>query len=92
MAKLCAIFLMTMAVGGCLSVGTPGRRDLADALQVPSSNLRRSHCSDISEEPTEFACRYERRDADGTWRRWQVMLAIDGTAWVIIDGPGPVSD
>lgn len=79
--------LMLLA-SGCASAAAPGRSDLAAVIQTPISDIRALRCREIPEERTEFGCRYQRRDAPGVWVQQEVMLAIDGSAWVIIDGPG----
>jgi hypothetical protein len=77
-----------MLVGGCSPSLGPNRVELASALQTSPSNIRALRCHDIPEEPTEFGCSYRERDASGAWTPQEVMVAIDGSAWVIIDGPG----
>jgi hypothetical protein len=89
MTKLLQILLPTLLiVGGCASSIGPSRADLASVLAIPSSNIDRLSCHDIPEEPTEFGCRYRQRDSAGQWVRQDVMVAMDGATWVIIDGPG----
>jgi hypothetical protein len=89
MAKLLQILLPTLLiVGGCASSIGPSRADLAGVLAISSSNIDRQRCHNIPEEPTEFGCRYRKRDSAGQWVRQDVMVAIDGATWVIIDGPG----
>jgi hypothetical protein len=89
MAKLTLVLLPIMAMaGGCASAVGPSQSDLARVLQAPPSDIRGLRCYDIPEEPTEFGCRYDIRDATRGWVQQEVMLAIDGSAWVVIDGPG----
>ena len=78
---------MAMAAG-CASTVGPSLSDLATVLEAPPSDIRNMRCYEVPEEPTEFGCRFERRDAPGAWLSQEVMLAIDGSAWVVIDGPG----
>lgn len=90
MTKRAVILLPIMAMAaGCTSAVGPSQGDLATVLQAPPSDIRGLRCYDIPEEPTEFGCRFDRRDATGPWLPQEVMLAIDGSAWVVIDGPGP---
>jgi hypothetical protein len=77
-----------LIVAACSSSVGPSRGELADALQTSPSNIRALHCHDISEEPTEFGCSYRERDASGVWVPQDVMVAINGSAWIVIDGPG----
>lgn len=77
-----------LLASGCASTAGPGKSDLAAVLQTPRSDIRGLRCREIPEEPTEFGCRYKKREALGAWVQQEVMLAIDGSAWVIIDGPG----
>lgn len=79
---------VVLIVGGCSSSVGPTGADLAGALQTSSPNIGALHCYSIPEEPTEFGCSYRKRDAAGEWVRQDVMIAIDGSTWVIIDGPG----
>ena len=51
--------------------------------------IRRLQCRGIAEDPSEFACRFERRIGK-RWQRWATMVARDGSRWVMIDTPGPV--
>lgn len=76
-----------LTFGGCSPSGGPNRGELAGALQTSPSHIRGLRCHDIPEEPTEFGCRYLGRDAAGVWAQQDVMIATDGSAWVIIDGP-----
>lgn len=77
-----------MLVGGCSPSVGPNRVELASALQMSPSNIRALQCHDIPEETTEFGCHYLGRDAADVWARQDVMIATDGSAWVVIDGPG----
>lgn len=89
MAKLTLILLPIVAMAaGCASTVGPSLSDLAIALQAAPSDIRGMRCYDIPEEPTEFGCRYDIRDATRGWVQQEAMLAIDGSAWVVIDGPG----
>ncbi|RYF30231.1 MAG: hypothetical protein EOO23_05595 [Comamonadaceae bacterium] len=89
MTKLTPILLPVMAmVAGCASAVGPSQSDLATVLQAPPSDIRGMRCYDIPEEPTEFGCRYDIRNAARGWVQQEVMLAVDGSAWVVIDGPG----
>lgn len=89
MAKLAVILLPIMTIAaGCASAVGPSQSDLATVLQASPSDIRGVRCYDIPEEPTEFGCRYDMRDATLGWVQQEVMLAIDGSAWVVIDGPG----
>lgn len=89
MAKPVHVLLaVLLVVGGCSSSVGPNRGDLAGILQTSLSNIRALRCYDIPEEPTEFGCSYRKRDAAGVWAQQEAMIAIDGSAWVIIDGPG----
>ena len=68
---------------------TPGRHELAEALwDRPAHAARLEHvrCTGFEEEPTEFRCRY-RLIRDRRIERCGVYLAIDGSAWVLIDTP-----
>jgi hypothetical protein len=71
----------------------PDRGQFSAAWQafVPTQGLeiRRLKCRGIAEDPSEFACRFERR-VDKRWQRWATMVARDGSGWVMIDAPGPV--
>ncbi|MCC4294704.1 hypothetical protein [Brevundimonas aurantiaca] len=89
MTKLLKILSPSLLlIGGCASPIGPSRADLAGVLAISSSEIDRLRCHDIPEEPTEFGCRYRQRDAAGQWVRQDVMVAMDGATWVIIDGPG----
>jgi len=75
----------------------PSKEQLAAALahdfDPPSaSGLRAIQCKDFGlEEPTEFDCIYEQKDRRGAWYAWDVIVAIDGNQWILLDGPSPTS-
>jgi hypothetical protein len=90
MSRRAVILLPIMAMAaGCASAVGPSQNDLATLLQASLSDIRGMRCYDIEEEPTEFGCRFDRRGATGAWVQQEIMLAIDGSDWVVIDGPGP---
>jgi hypothetical protein len=55
---------------------------------TPGLEIRKLACVRL-EDPTESACRFERRIGK-KWQRWSTMVARDGDHWVLIDAPGPV--
>ncbi len=68
---------------------TPGRHELAEALwdhHAHAGRLAHVRCAGFEEEPTEFHCRY-RVIRDGRTERCSTYIAIDGSAWVLIDVP-----
>jgi len=77
-----------LLLAGCVTTG-PDRTDLAQALQAQPAALSAVRCNGIPEEPTEYACRYRSRDAGGRWTPEEAVIAADGSAWVVIDGPVP---
>jgi len=80
--------LILLIVGGCSSVDGPNRMDLAEALRTSPSEISALRCHGFPEEPTEYACRYRSRNGAGLWLHQEVVLAIDGSSWIVIDGPG----
>lgn len=88
------VLLAALLAPSAALADAPSTRQLAHAIStftghpVRARDLRRVHCEDIEEEPTEFACRYEQRDTRGRWRRWSTYLAISGAGWQLIDEPG----
>jgi hypothetical protein len=67
----------------------PGLHELAEALRDrPAHAARLAHvrCAGFEEEPTEFHCRY-RLIRDGRTEPCSAYIAIDGSAWVLIDTP-----
>lgn len=79
-------FLLT----GCAQAIGPNASEVGDAIGVSADQIRDLACSGIPEEPTEFSCRYQLRGEDSEVQAQDVMMAIDGSTWVVIDGPGPV--
>lgn len=75
-----------LIVGGCVSAYGPSHDDLAAVLRAAPAALAAVRCDGIPEEPTEFRCRYRQQDENGRWKSREVMVAIDGSSWVIIDG------
>jgi hypothetical protein len=79
---------LVLFAGACASPVGPDRQDLASLLQTSSRDINALRCYEIPEEQTEFRCLYERRDVAGGWTSQEVMIALDGSNWVVIDGPG----
>lgn len=75
--------------GGCSATLGPAPDELAKLLQIPSASIRALRCQEVPEEPTEFTCRYRRRGAAGEWIDEEIIVAIDGSTWVVIDEPHP---
>ncbi|MFZ5668055.1 MAG: hypothetical protein ACOY4K_01040 [Pseudomonadota bacterium] len=78
-----------LLLGGCLSGPGPDPSELASLLHIPASDIRALRCQEIPDEPTEFSCRYQRRGATGGWVAEEIIVAIDGSDWVVIDEPHP---
>lgn len=88
MARLFLVLTPVLALAtACSTTVGPPLDELADALELAPSLMSSLRCNDILEEPTEFRCRYRLRDAAGGRIAQEVMVAIDGSTWVIIDGP-----
>jgi hypothetical protein len=51
-----------------------------------AARARNAHCKAIEEEPTEFKCRYELPETDGSWKSYEAIVALDGANWVWLDG------
>jgi hypothetical protein len=85
-------WLVALVAGACASSATPDRAELAAALSafdgtaVAPLDLAHIACRPITEEPTEFACRWRRR-GDGQWQDWQSYLALSADGWQLIDAP-----
>lgn len=88
MRRLLLLALTAAALPG------PTKAEFKAAVQamVPEPNLkiRRLDCKSSAQEPTEFACAYDKKVA-GAWQKWSTVIARDGGAWKLIDRPGPAT-
>ncbi|MFC5345782.1 hypothetical protein ACETK8_01935 [Brevundimonas staleyi] len=91
MVRAAAIGALSI-VAACASIGDPNgptEQELA-RLIAPSGDLtpsiRAMRCDFISEEGSEWSCRYEARATSGVWVGLSAMVALDGDDWVLIDG------
>jgi hypothetical protein len=83
------LLLLLLSAVGCASHVGPKQHELASALGLAVETITAPRCYAIPEEPTEFGCSYRQQGTGDNWNRQEVMVAIDGPAWVIIHGPGP---
>ena len=60
----------------------------AHAANCPDHSARAKavRCRGIEEEPTEFKCSYKLPEFGGGWKKYVAYVAIDGAAWVWLDG------
>jgi hypothetical protein len=56
----------------------------------PDLKVRKLACTSSPQEPTEFACTFEKK-VSGQWQRWSTIIARDGQRWTLIDRPGPAN-
>lgn len=68
----------------------PGPEDIqrliAEARPGAASDVHDVRCGFISEEGSEWRCRYRERASDGRWVSLETFVAADGPGWVLIDG------
>ncbi|QDH35117.1 hypothetical protein E2E27_12770 [Porphyrobacter sp. YT40] len=58
--------------------------EVAGPTRLSTSELRSLGCRRFDEEPTEFLCRFESRDATGAWRKRSAIVATDADRWVLL--------
>ena len=51
-----------------------------------AAHTRNVRCRGYDEEPTEFGCRYELPEEDGSWKGYDATVARDGGKWVWLAG------
>jgi hypothetical protein len=87
---------MTPALLLLLAAAAPGptKAEFKAAWQAmvpePGLKIRRLACKPVAEDPTEYACSFEKR-VGGAWQAWSSFAARDGKGWILIDIPGPAS-
>lgn len=83
------ILLLASASPSVARAEGPSAHELAAILvdHDAAPIVRHVRCDGGSEEPTEFHCRYQQRDAFRRWVTWSIYVAIDGDHWVVIDEP-----
>jgi hypothetical protein len=87
-----AALVLTLLAGACAATPTPGREQLAAALEefsgMPIAPIALVHigCRTISGEPGVFACRWRQQEGR-YWRGWQGRLAQAGEHWRIVGEP-----
>jgi len=67
-----------------LSAAIVSSPDVAGAVRISTSNIRTLSCRAFDEEPTEFLCRFQAREPNGTWRKRSAILAMDRDGWVLL--------
>ena len=80
-----------LATGGCVSAQIgPTAEEFTALLSsecfTETPHLRAFRCKGFEEEPTEFACRYQRQTAGRSWSNEVAVVAMDGPRWIFIDG------
>ncbi len=72
----------------------PTKAEFKAAWQVmapePDLKIRKLACKSAPQEPTEFACSFEKQ-VSGKWQEWSTIVARDGQRWTLIDRPGPAA-
>ena len=58
--------------------------EVAGPTRLSTSELRSLGCRRFDEEPTEFLCRFQSRDATGAWRNRSAIVATDAEQWVLL--------
>ncbi len=87
-----AALVLVLLAGACAATPTPGREDLAAALEnfngMPVAPIALVHigCQTISGEPGVFACRWRQQEGR-YWQGWQSRLAHVGEHWRIVGQP-----
>ncbi len=87
-----AALILVLLAGACAATPTPGREDLAAALEnfngMPVAPIALVHigCQTISGEPGVFACRWRQQEGR-YWQGWQSRLAHVGEHWRIVGQP-----
>ena len=89
MRKLAAVIVLVTGCATAHAAGpTPAEFNnlLAAQCEDHSARAKNVRCKGFEEEPTEFACRYDLPEANGSWKRHDAVVAIDGANWIWIDG------
>ena len=82
-----------LLLGACrhMSAGVGPNQLAAAILNAPEvagrfsrSELRSLGCRRFEEEPTEFLCRFQAREATGAWRKRTAIVAADADRWVLL--------
>jgi hypothetical protein len=88
---------MTPALLFLLAAATsagPSKAEFKAAWQAmapePDLKIRRLACKTSPQEPTEYACAFEKK-VSGQWQTWSTVVARDGQRWTLIDRPGPAA-
>jgi hypothetical protein len=87
-----AATVLTLLAGACAATPTPGREQLAAALEMfngmPVAPISLVHigCRTISGEPGVFACRWRQQEGR-YWRDWQGRLTQAEEGWKIVGTP-----
>jgi hypothetical protein len=90
------MLLLTIAVAATApdSASGPSGVELAAALQAApqvaghvtfrTDTIRCVRCRAFEEEPTEYRCRFKAWDAQGSWKRHSIIVALDKEGWVLL--------
>lgn len=73
----------------------PTKAEFTAAVQAmvpePGLKIRRLKCQPIAEEPSEYACNFDKRVGQA-WQKWSTFVATDRNGWHLIDAPGPAAN
>jgi hypothetical protein len=88
------LLLLLLAATAATPAAAPTKAEFKAAWQAmapePDLKLRKLACKSSPQEPTEYACTFEKK-VSGQWQKWSTIVARDGQRWTLIDRPGPAA-
>jgi hypothetical protein len=86
--------VLLLLLAAAVTAPGPTKAEFKAAWQAmapePDLKLRKLACKSSPQEPTEYACAFEKK-VSGKWQKWSTVIARDGQRWTLIDRPGPAT-